>query len=270
MLRHDQAEGLRRLLTRPGRRVVAFVGAPPDAGRSSAVLNLATALAHRGQEVMVLDGHGPNDGLWKALGVQRRFSRAEAAARARAPKDAPVRGPAGIALVAPAGAVPAVAPDTVLFFPASPWPPESLSEELSSADVVVVMSARRASLTAAYAAVKRLSATCGTRHVRILVNRAASEAQARSLVRNLARVAREFLAVSLDLLGWVPYDAQLEQAARLRLPVVDAFPGAEAARAYCEMAERIARWPQGDNQSEDFTRLMRRLLEAPRVAAAAR
>lgn len=270
MLSHDQAEGLRRILAPVGPRVIAFFGAASGAGRTSAVLNLATALAHSGRAVMVLDGHPAGEGLWGTLGLRVRHGN----------EHSIVRGPAGIALAAAPGRPgraasarePALlgngAPDTVLLHPPQAGDRGPWSSVLADADVVVVMTGRSSSMTAAYAAVKRLSTASGVRHFRVLVNRAESEAQAMTLVRNMARVAREFLAVSLDLLGWVPWDAKLGQAAGLRLPVVEAFPRAPAARAYRTMAERIAAWPIDEDRDADLSRLMGRLLGAPRVAAA--
>ena len=55
----DQAEGLRRLLTRNGSRVVAVCGPPAGgsggAGNTSTVVNLACALAAQGKDVLVID-----------------------------------------------------------------------------------------------------------------------------------------------------------------------------------------------------------------------
>ena len=65
----DQAEGLRRLVARHTTRIVAVVGSAPEAGQTSVALNLASALAHHGQDVVLADesGHAA-----PALGVPLR------------------------------------------------------------------------------------------------------------------------------------------------------------------------------------------------------
>ena len=51
----DQAEGLRRLLTRTGARVIAVTGGPVGVGCTTGVVNLAAALAQQGKDVLVVD-----------------------------------------------------------------------------------------------------------------------------------------------------------------------------------------------------------------------
>ena len=53
----DQAEGLRRLLARHGSRAIAVTGGSAGVGGSTAVVNLAAALAAQGKDVLVVDEH---------------------------------------------------------------------------------------------------------------------------------------------------------------------------------------------------------------------
>lgn len=58
----DQAEGLRRLLVCNQTRVITVVAGKAGVGRTSATINLATALAYSGKNVLVLDeNHAPNN-----------------------------------------------------------------------------------------------------------------------------------------------------------------------------------------------------------------
>ena len=268
MLRHDQAEGLRRLLAPAVPRVIALCGAAEGMGCGTALLNLAVALAHRGRDVMVLDRRSQLCVISAALGMPAR-----AAGRRTAEAEDPIqRGPAGIAIVAGTpglGASAEAAPDTPLLPVARGAEADALAPVDAGADVVAVTTAVGAEITAAYALVKRLATEAGARHVHLLVDRAQSQTQAAALTRNMARVARQFLAVSLDLLGWVPADPTLDRAARLRLPVVEAFPEAPAARAYRAMADAIAAWPLPGRERAEATRLVQSLLRHERLPGAA-
>src|SRR6201996_6132079 len=51
----DQAEGLRRLLTQSGSRVLAVTGGPAGVGSTTTVVNLAAAPAQQGKDVLVID-----------------------------------------------------------------------------------------------------------------------------------------------------------------------------------------------------------------------
>jgi len=58
----DQAEGLRRLLVCNQTQVITVVAGKAGVGRTSATINLATALAYSGKNVLVLDeNHAPNN-----------------------------------------------------------------------------------------------------------------------------------------------------------------------------------------------------------------
>src|ERR1700761_3706808 len=51
----DQAEGLRRLLTQSGSRVLAVTGGPAGVGCTTTVGKLAAGLAQQGKDVLVID-----------------------------------------------------------------------------------------------------------------------------------------------------------------------------------------------------------------------
>jgi flagellar biosynthesis protein FlhG len=103
----------------------------------------------------------------------------------------------------------------------------------------------------------------------VLVSDVASEGEARAIFANVARVARRYLQVSLDFMGHVPPDDKLRHAARLRLPVVAAFPGAAAAASFRRLAQAIAGWPRAEEDGCGLDDFMRRLIHSNRLRAAA-
>ena len=68
----DQAEGLRRLLVRASTRVVTVTAARAGLGTTSVVLNLATALAQAGKDVLVLDENLSHDNVGNMLALKPR------------------------------------------------------------------------------------------------------------------------------------------------------------------------------------------------------
>lgn len=284
----DQADGLRRLLDRSGLRVVS-VSASAGGGKAGAIVNLAGALAELGSDVLILDEHPATHSVAAALGLKARFDLEDVIRSGRDLDEVIVRGPAGIRILPLARGARSLArlpapeqqrlvercgrlgfPLDTLLVDAAPggtsallWPGTTAQE------VIVIAGGDAAAITAAYALIKRLSNEFARREFHVLVNNVASEREARTIFGNMAGVARRYLQVSLAFMGHVPPDDKLQHAARLRLPVVAAFPGAAAAGSFRCLAQAIAGWPRVEEDGCGFDDFMRRLIHSNRLRAAA-
>lgn len=287
--RPDQAEGLRRLLDPSGLRVVSISAGAGGSGKTGAMVNLAGALAERGGDVLILDEHPAADGLIAALGLKARFDLEDVIRRGRDLDEVIVRGPAGIRILPLARGARSLAqlalpeqqqlvercgrlgfPLDTLLVDAAPvgagallWPGTAAQE------LIVLAGGSAAAVTAAYALIKRLSNEFARREFHVLVSNVASESEARTIFRNLADVARRYLQVSLAFMGHVPPDDKLQHAARLRLPVVAAFPHTAAAGSFRRLAQAIAGLPRAEEDGCGFDDFMRRLIHSNRLCAAA-
>jgi flagellar biosynthesis protein FlhG len=114
---------------------------------------------------------------------------------------------------------------------------------MADAEIVVQVSTSAASITNAYALIKRMSQQLGRRPFGILVTDA-TEAEAKVVYDNMAAAATRYLAVTLTSMGSVPADEYLQRAARLGRAVVDAFPLAGASVAFRRLAGRFALAPR--------------------------
>ncbi|SFC06012.1 flagellar biosynthesis protein FlhG [Polaromonas sp. OV174] len=120
----------------------------------------------------------------------------------------------------------------------------ALSPFAAQADnVMVVLQPHAASITQAYACIKRLHYAHALQRVRVLVNQVADEAEAKRILENLARTGSRYLAVALEPAGWVRADPLLLQAQRLDLTVVEAFQSSPAARDFRRIAADLLQWP---------------------------
>ena len=75
--------------------------------------------------------------------------------------------------------------------------------------------------------------------LRLVVNQAISESEARETAANIASVVRRFLGVTVEPYGSIPDDPSVARAIRGQAPVVDAFPRSAAARALERLAQRV-------------------------------
>jgi flagellar biosynthesis protein FlhG len=248
----DQAHGLRRMFA-PGRPcVIQLVAGTAGVGRTTVAVNLAVALARSGRDTLLVDAvpHATGARAFAYLGLDTP------AASPSAKRALLVPGMDGLALwplvleQPGASSQPAIpipdqlpgrnrSPDCVLVNSACGrslvW-----SGEHESHEVVIVLSRAAASITDAYALIKRMSTYGMQTRFHVLVNRVGSEAEARLIFSNMAAVAQGYLDVRLQWSGFIPADEALARAAAQGRSVQDIEPDAPATHAFRRLAQRMA------------------------------
>ena len=220
----DQADGLRRMMTRNPARLIAVVGCSADVGGTSVVQNLAAALVQQGKQVLLLDEHtGPRSicALWK---IAPAGSWADVAASRLSLDSAAGLAACGVqVLPAMPGAhggdaeVRALFQGQVAIIDAALDDNGALSPLAAQADdVLVVLRPQPASITAAYACIKRLHYAHALQQSRILVNNAGNAAEAQRVLANLTAATGRFLALGAIPAGCVAADASLPRAQQRR------------------------------------------------------
>jgi flagellar biosynthesis protein FlhG len=255
----DQAAGLRRLLGRNTARVITLEAGAGGSGKTSVAINLAAALATRGLQVLLLDANTGAANVSATLGLRPRLDLRDALSGRTDIEDTLLHGPAGVKVL-PAGvalrsghsarerarfdaAMAQLAPrfDYLLIDANAEDGAGNLLQGLA-AESIVVSAAGASSITATYALIKRLHAQQPQQRMHLLLNRIGNERDARVIYENLKRVAGAHLRATLECLGCVPRDAQLQRAAADRLPVVEQYPSSQAAAGFHRIAASIAAW----------------------------
>lgn len=249
----DQAEGLRRMLQGPRPRVVTFLSATPEDDKGAMLVNLGASLAQAGNDVLIVDACEVEYGVARRLGMNRRASLLQVARQESALNQVIRPAPQGFSVVpmgAPETAAEArrlgntfdvLALQTGIVIVDAELGPDGDFPVASMVDseIVVQVSTSAASITNAYALIKRLSQQLGRRPFGILVT-GATEAEAKVVYDNMSAAATRYLAVKLSFMGSVPADECLARAARLGRAVVDAFPLAGASVAFRQLAGKFA------------------------------
>ncbi|MDR5737149.1 MinD/ParA family protein [Caballeronia sp. LZ016] len=251
----DQAEGLRRLLTRAGSRVVAVAGGPAGIGCTSAVVNLGAALAVHGKDVLVIDERQNGTSVSRMAGLCGSQAMSAVMSGRHALQDVVTRSPLGFSLIAAPreervshdaaqcralldGSADIVLIDTQLDRHGA------LSSLAAQAhDFLIVTRAAAPAITEAYACMKRLHYAHAIGQFRVLINHVQNPADAAVAFENLSGVASRYLAVSLVHAGYVSEDARITRARELSRSVVEAFPATAAARDYRQIAAELLHWP---------------------------
>ncbi|CDY78312.1 Flagellar synthesis regulator FleN [Caballeronia glathei] len=251
----DQAEGLRRLLTRAGSRVVAVAGGPAGIGCTSAVVNLAAALSAQGKDVLVIDERHNAGSVSRLAGVNDTGALASVISGKRFLQDAVTRTPLGFSLIAAPRderisqdaaqcRVLLDGPADIVLIDAQLDRHGALSSLAEQAhDFLIVTRVAAPAITEAYACMKRLHYAHAIGQFRVLLNHVQNDADASVAFENLSGVASRYLAVALGHAGHVAEDARVARAQELARSAVEAFPATPAARDYRRIAAELLHWP---------------------------
>ncbi|MBN8757132.1 MULTISPECIES: MinD/ParA family ATP-binding protein [Variovorax] len=248
----DQADGLRRLLAQTQTRVVAVASMGSGAGATTAAMNLGAALVQQGKNVLLLDEHCPKVGsACEVWAIDPLGNLADVAAGRLTLEGAAVRAGSGVhVLPAPPGVADDVTDprsmwrDGVVIVDAALDSEGRLSPLAQGADeLLLVLQPQPASITTAYAGIKRLHYAHGLKQLRFLVNGVAEVEAARQVMSNLANAGSRYLALSLEAAGWARFDARIADAWRLKQTIVEAFPASAAAVDFRRVADDMGRWP---------------------------
>ncbi len=277
----DQAEGLRRLLVRASARVVTVAGARAGLGATSLVVNLAAALAQTGKDVLVLDESLSCDNVGNMLALKPRYDLLNVVRRDKLLPEIILHAQQGARVLPVARAIKAL---PQLTFQERRHLLECLAEASTGIDVVlvdatatgeryisaglapgqpllVVLNPGASAITEGYALIKRMAAHDGLQRFGIVVNKAKDEQEAQVVFCNVARAAHRHLRVRVEYLGYIPLDEKFKRATQLYRPVVDAFPAAPAAGAFCELARNLMLLPAaGNEEAGSLSDMVQRLI----------
>jgi len=136
--------------------------------------------------------------------------------------------------------------------------PNVLSFTRAADHVLVVTTPEPTAITDAYAVVKVISRDASERRLSLLVNQARSPAEGRVVHERIAKVAKQFLGVSVLDAGYVLADENVQQAVRRRTPFVLGTPNCPAARCIEKLAMRLEQGVANVNDHGGFFNRMSR------------
>jgi flagellar biosynthesis protein FlhG len=241
-------------------RVIAVTSGKGGVGKSNLSANLSVALARLGRRAMLVDC---DMGLANAnilLGVNGTWTLGDVLGRHCELEDILQRGPGGILLapghsgigvgsrlddrerqwLATAFQPYADSLDFVVVDGGSGISLETLGIVAASDTVLLVLSGEPTAFMDAYAMVKALSVKHGCTRVAVVTNMVADEEAGQALFLRFKSVIARFLDVTLELIGSIPEDRHLRDAVLRKRCCVDAYPSSRAARAFKQLAGRIA------------------------------
>jgi flagellar biosynthesis protein FlhG len=237
--------------------VVSLAGGRPGVGVTTIAINLAVGLTELGARVVLVDANLRRADLPKACGVRPAGGVEDILADRRDVHEVLVAGPAGIHLLPGTASGGAMVPDPfrasrrlwrqiqalgrhaeVVLLDSGAGPDPHLPGIWQAADLtVVVTTPDHGSVTETYATVKQVREA--ESRWQLIVNRAATRAQAEEVHDRLARACQRFLARELPLLGQLPEEPFLADSSEAWPLLILDHPESSGAVAFAELAESL-------------------------------
>jgi flagellar biosynthesis protein FlhG len=268
-------------------QVIAVTGGKGGVGKTSVAVNLATGLACAGRRVVLLDGDLGLANVDVLLGLSPRYTLAHVLSGERTLDEIMVSAPQGFKIVPAASGAADLAGmagaghlglvqafsglatrlDVLIIDTAAGIAPGVLQFSQAAQHVLVVICDEPASLTDAYALIKVLSRDHGVNRFRVVANMARGPGEGAILFDKLERVAARFLDVILEYAGEIPEDERVRRAIKAQRPVLDAYPGSPAGKAFKKLAAAADTWPVPEGPRGNLEFFVERLVRrgAPRL-----
>ncbi len=261
----DQAETLRNEAehSESNIRVISVTSGKGGMGKTNTVANLAVSFAKMGKRVLILDADLALGNIDVLFGVLPQFTLDDVFSGQKRLEDIIVKGPCGIQILPTGSGTDEMAEltpeqkmlliseldeleksfDIFLIDTAAGISSNVLYFNAAAQEIIVIASAEPTSLTDAYAIMKVLSKRYHEKRFRLLVNMVRSEQDAREVYRRLTLVTDRFLNITIDYIGFIPYDDYLKLAVSQQRAVVDIYPNAKCSQNYTRVAQQILQWP---------------------------
>lgn len=292
----DQAERLRQLSMetkiptgsgqseRQAARVLTVTSGKGGVGKSSLVVNLALALADKGQRVLIIDADIGMANVDVILGRSADYSLTHLLNGSHTLEEVIVTGPRNVRFLSGGSGIRELGElsklevqrvinqimfydrevDYILFDTGAGIGETVLNFVLAADEVVLITTPEPTSMTDAYALIKTYAYANGQAPIRLVVNRVADQEEGLAVAAKLIKVAQQFLDLPMQQLGYVIEDSAVGKAIRRQNPLMIQYPETDAARCIEAIAQRLL---YGDMQqvspssgiSGFFRKLLRRI-----------
>ncbi len=243
-------------------RVICVTSGKGGVGKTNVTSNLAYSLVKSGKKVLILDADLNLANVDVLLGLTPKFNLQHVFSGEKTLPEILVKGPGGLRILPGSSGILELADltesqklyflsemeslgrkiDILLIDTAAGINNNVVYFNLASQERIVLLTPEPTSLTDAYALIKVLSGQYGVKRFRVLVNLAYSEKEALSVFKKLSVVADRFLStLSLDFLGYIPYDDKLPKAVRGQRLVADLYPDSKSSQMFVKLAKRLLR-----------------------------
>lgn len=251
-------------LQRP--RVISVSSGKGGVGKTNIVANLGFAFTQLQKKVLVLDADLGLANMDVLLGLAPQYTIEHLLRGQKSISDILIKGPGGMSIMPASSGIQELADlkedekifllneldnlaeaiDIFLIDTSAGISSNVLYFNMAAEESIVIATPEPTSIADAYALIKVLSIKCQKKHFTILVNSARNGREAKEVFKKISKVANRFLgSLSIDYLGFIPFDEKLPSAVIHQQPVLEIYPQALSSRSFMEVAKALLEKPGG-------------------------
>jgi len=270
---NDQAQRLRQIVQqlhcqrtekdkRPA-RIITITSGKGGVGKSNFTVNLGMALQSFGYRVLILDADFGLANVDVLLGMTPRYNLSHVIHCSKSIADVVADGPGGIKLISGGSGMQELVnlqerhldkfisgmqeleelADVILIDTGAGISDQVVKMVLSSTEVILITTPEPTSIMDGYALVKVIAGARQQIHIRLVVNKAESVREGEEILENFTRVARTFLKMELEQLGYILFDPVVGKAVRQQAPFICSHPRSAASRSIHKIAQQLMDMP---------------------------
>ena len=258
----DQAQQLRNVIKAKNQnnikaaRVITITSGKGGVGKSNLAVNLAVQLRKKGQRVIILDADFGLANIEIMFGVVPKHNLSSLLFQGKSIRDIISKGPMDIGFISGGNGVLGLnnltrdqimylvkniselneLADVIIIDTGAGISDQVLEFVLASPEVILVTTPEPSSLTDSYSVLKALyrnpNFVQGGTSIHVVANRAQSIEDGQMVYDKLKSVVEQFLNGSINYLGMIPQDSDLERAVRQQKIVSIQEPDSNSARAF--------------------------------------
>jgi len=272
----DQAEKLRLMVSgnKKSAQILTITSGKGGVGKSNIAANLALCLMASRKKVLLVDADLGLANLDVILGVKARANLSSVISGKRHISEIIEKGPAGLKLICGASGLTDLADlnefqrklliqelgeleyqaDIIIIDTGAGISRNVISFCDSADHTLVVTTPEPTSVTDAYAMIKSMAQTHSGVKISILVNMVESRSEAKKVFQRIARVAMQFLSVTVYDAGYILRDHHVKDAVAQCEPVVLTHPRCPASYCLMALAGKIGRVAEASSDGSGFFR----------------
>lgn len=240
-------------------KVITITSGKGGVGKTNITVNLAVALSKLGYRVTVIDADLGLANIDVILGAMPKYTLVDVIKNGKNVMDVLCTGPQKVKFISGGSGVEELTrlsnielegfvknialldkiSDIILIDTGAGISENVIRFVMAADDVIVVTTPEPTAITDAYALIKAIGVRDKNKTVKMIINKTENAIEAQTAMQKLNEVAKKFLEVKLQFLGYISNDALVPKAVKQQKPFYLLFPDSMASKNVGEIAKKI-------------------------------